>query len=81
MDINLFSQNNTTNPIISVDTDAEKFQKIVTLLCEKRKKLEETPSEENNSTLQELIVEMKTFGISEIDYQKYLALQNKSKSS
>lgn len=74
MSINLFSQNNT-GPIISADTDADKFQKIVTLLCDKRKKLEDTPSTENNIILQELIMEMKAFGISEIDYQKYLVMQ------
>lgn len=85
MDINIFPQQHTTD-IISKETDADKFQKIFSILCDKRKKLEEsltapdqTHKDENEQVLKELIEEMKTFGISEIDYQKYLALQSQNK--
>lgn len=74
MDMNLFSQN-TPSPIISTNTNDDKFQKIVTVLCEKRKKLEESTLDEDKVALLELVEEMKTFGISEIDYQKYLTIQ------
>ncbi len=86
MDINIFPQQQNTADIISKETDGDKFQKIFTILCDKRKKLEEsitTPDqthlEADKLTLRELIEEMKTFGISEIDYQKYLALQSQNK--
>lgn len=86
MDINIFPQQQNTADIISKETDGDKFQKIFSILCDKRKKLEEsltTPDQthttEDEQTLKELIEEMKTFGISEIDYQKYLALQSQNK--
>ena len=53
------------------------IQKITTILCEKRRTLEDTISkstqEEKAGELLQLVEEMQTFGITEIDYQKYLA--------
>lgn len=84
MDINLFLQNNT-GPVISTDSDADKFQKIVTMLCDKRKHLEEVlltdekkDDTETATALLEPVEEMRVFGISEIDYQKYLTVLKNS---
>ncbi|MCF7843989.1 hypothetical protein K9M47_03785 [Candidatus Gracilibacteria bacterium] len=81
MDLNIFQQKNNSE-IISKSTDTDKLLKITSILCDKRKVLEKTLTEADNTnksedeqTLRELIEEMKTFGISEIDYQKYLAIQ------
>lgn len=79
----LFIKDSGATPI-SAETDAEKFQKIAHILCEKRRLLEEAIEnktslqfEVDTQTLKELAEEMRTFGISEIDYQKHLVLQAK----
>ena len=83
--MDIFLQEEHTDKIIPKDTDTDKFQKIVSILCEKRRLIEESLARAEQTTLvelhqklQELIDEMKSFGISEIDYQKYLAQQEKS---
>ncbi len=84
MDINIFPKQDDVHEIISKDSGVDKFQKIFSILCDKRKKLEETielPNQANNELeqeLKELKDEMKTFGISELDYQKYLVIQANS---
>jgi hypothetical protein len=64
------------NSIVN-NKDSDTFQKITTILCEKRRILEDTISkstqEEKAGELLQLVEEMQTFGITEIDYQKYLA--------
>ena len=81
MDIDIFKKQEDIAPIIYKDTDADKFQKIVTILCEKRKTLEDTLQSslqpETEQTLKELITEMLTFGITELDYQKFLVIKAK----
>lgn len=85
MDINLFNENEGKAVTSAIQTtDAEKFQKIVNILCSKRKKIEDSIEKEgNNATdderleLRNLVEEMKTFGISEIDYQKWLVMEVK----
>ena len=84
MDPIIPEQQNTLAPI-DQEIDANKFQKIAGILCEKRRLLEEkvtlpasSSQQEDTQSLQELIEEMRTFGISEIDYQKHLVLQAKS---
>ncbi len=81
MDINFFQQKDDSE-LISKNSDGDKFQKIFSILCDKRKKLEETLQSieqddltEIEQNLLELKDEMKTFGISELDYQKYLAIK------
>ncbi len=71
-------QNNST--VISKESDTDTFKKITSILCEKRRLLEETTpksiTEEKAGELRQLIEEMQTFGITEIDYQKYLTTKN-----
>lgn len=84
MDINIFPKQDDVHEIISKDSGVDKFQKILGILCDKRSKLEESlavPNQTNNELeqeLKELKEEMKTFGISELDYQKYLVIQANS---
>jgi lipoprotein NlpI len=83
MDIQDFlPKKNDTLPIIQKDVDAAKYDKVASQLCEKRKKLEdhlaqgELTDEDRAETLIEvarLRDSMKTFGITEVDYQAYLA--------
>lgn len=75
-----FHQHDSSS-IISETTDNETYQKIVSILCAKRKTLEETINQTNTGELKELIEEMKTFGISEIDYQKYLVIEARKTST
>jgi hypothetical protein len=72
------------NPIIQKDVDAAKYDAVASKLCEKRKKLEDhlkesTLSDEDRA---ETLVEvarlrdsMKVFGITEVDYQAYIAFK------
>lgn len=80
--INIFEQQENPTAIISKEADTDKFQKIVSILCEKRKKLEEkeNKTEEDIKNREELREEMSTFGISEFDYQKYLITTSETKS-
>ncbi len=70
------------NPIIQKDIDTAKYDVVASKLCEKRKKLEDhlaeatLPDEDRAETLIEvarLRDSMKAFGITEIDYQAFLA--------
>ena len=76
------SNNKPANTLISGDVDPEKYQKIATTLCEKRKaiekklenkELESAMREELALDLYQLKQDMLMFGISEITYQAYLA--------
>ena len=86
MDINIFDEKPKSDvKEVFQNTDGDRFQKIVEALCNKRKSLEdniekEKPNTSNEETLQlqDLVLEMKTFGISEIDYQKWLVLKIKA---
>jgi hypothetical protein len=69
-------------PIIQKDIDAAKYDAVAAKLCEKRKKLEDhlaeavLTDEDRAETLIEvarLRDSMKMFGITEIDYQAYIA--------
>lgn len=71
-------KNNT--PLIQVDVDPDKYQKIATTLSEKRRVLEIKLKDPNSQTHEDDAIEllhlkdsMATFGISEIQYQAYLA--------
>jgi heme oxygenase len=80
---NLFftaSQGNNTS-LIQKDLDAEKYEKILRTMCEKRRTIEitledttldATVREENVLSLMQLKQDMTMFGISEVDYQIYL---------
>lgn len=72
-------------PLIQVDVDPGKYQKIATTLSEKRRALEtslrdiNSPHHEDNAIdLLHLKESMATFGISEIQYQAYLASLERS---
>ena len=80
MDLNLFDEKSPSNvkPVIQ-NVDADKFQKIALILSDKRKLLEEKITTaglaalgEDKTELRDLIEEMRTFGIGEADYQKYI---------
>ncbi len=73
-------------PVIQKSSDSQKYDAIAAKLCEKRHLLElstkdETLSsemrEENAIEILRLKDSMKTFGITEIDYQAYLAYKEK----
>lgn len=86
MDINIFNQQDSTADIIPKSSDGDKFQKIFSILCDKRKRLEESLAMPNQTNIEleqefkELKEEMKTFGISELDYQKFLVLKAKEEN-
>ena len=91
MDLNAFLPIDTkpTNSLISGEIDPEKYQKIATKLSEKRKMLEvkiknlDLTAEEKEEAALDLYQskqDMATFGISEIDYQAYLAQEPESGS-
>lgn len=80
MDLSLF-QEDSTGDIKSViqSSDGEKFQKIFGILCVKRKEKEEKLEQEGAAAqdterleLRDLVEEMRTFGVGEIEYQKWL---------
>jgi hypothetical protein len=87
MDIsNFLPKQPEQNPVIQKDIDADKYNAVAAKLCEKRKTLEDslkgteiTPEvrEENAIDLMRLKESMKVFGITEIDYQAYLAYKEK----
>jgi hypothetical protein len=67
-------------PLIQADVEPDKYQKIATTLCEKRRalehKLEDAASltkEDDAISLLQLKASMATFGISEIQYFAYIA--------
>lgn len=73
-------------PVIQKDTDAAKYDAVAAKLCEKRMAMEvtlkgtdlkEESREEYALELMRLKESMKTFGITEIDYQAYLAFKEK----
>jgi len=75
-------------PVIQKDIDAAKYDAVAAKLCEKRKafedhlKIQELTQEDREETGIELVrlkESMRTFGITEIDYQAYLAYKEKEK--
>lgn len=73
-------------PVIQKDADSAKYDAVAAKLCEKRKIMETTlkegelPKEQREELALELMrlrESMKTFGITEIDYQAYLAFKEK----
>lgn len=84
----LLQSSNNDNPIIQETIDPEKYTKILTTLCEKRKALEAalaTPDlptrEEDTIALMQLKNDMALFNISEITYQAYLVKQEQTSST
>jgi hypothetical protein len=83
MDFSLFSKNNTgVNQVIQKDADTAKYEEIAMKLCGKRRTLEKdlTKNDLNPALREEYALELMrlkesltVFGISEIDYQAYLA--------
>lgn len=76
----LQSQKKNDTPLIQVEVDPNKYLKIVSTLCEKRKALELKLQDQSSQTLEEdaisliqLKESMATFGITEIQYHAYLA--------
>lgn len=74
------------NPVIQKDIDSDKYNAVAAKLCEKRKTLEENLKgteisqevrEETATDLMRLKESMKVFGITEVDYQAYLAYREK----
>lgn len=73
-------------PVIQKDVDSEKYDAVAAKLCEKRRAIEtnlKNPAltanlrEESALDLVMLRESMRTFGITEIDYQAYLAYREK----
>lgn len=83
MDFSFLNNGNTPQtPIIQKDTDASKYEEISKKLCIKRKTLEQdlartdlgsATREEYALKLIDIKETLQVFGISEIDYQAYLA--------
>lgn len=82
-----FSSSNNSNDIFTRDN---KWEEIKNKLCLKRKSLEEQAHDQTKTAteredfaleLMRLKESMTTFGITEIDYQVYLAQQNKNSTS
>jgi hypothetical protein len=85
MDITFFDDNQSTSPI-QKDTDPAKYDAIAMKLCDKRKLLEEkthnstlaqAEREDSAINLIQIKKDMEIFGISEVDYQAYLAHKEK----
>lgn len=84
----LLQSPNNDNPIIQETIDPEKYTKILTTLCEKRKVLESklaiqdlSTREEDTIALLQLKKDMGLFGITEITYQAYLVKQEQTSST
>ncbi len=76
----LLSNAKKENALIEANVDPEKHEKIVRTLCEKRRAFEIALKNEESTTKEtdalafmELKESMRTFGISEVQYQTYLA--------
>lgn len=76
----LLSDNQSSPSIIEEAIDPQKHAKILATLCEKRKLFEQTIADKESNdggetviALMQLKNDMALFGISEIDYQAYLA--------
>ena len=89
LDFSLFSSHARSGSMIEKDLDATKYDEIAEKLCSKRRSLEEELAKENLSQqqreetmrdLEESINTLRVFGISEVDYQAYLAYQEKHKA-
>ena len=74
---------------IQKDADPAKYDAIAAKLCEKRYmyetdlnngSLDEKAKEDTAFSLMQLRESMKTFGVTEVDYQAYLAYQEKHKA-
>lgn len=91
MDINDFiPKKSDPNTVIQKDIDSDKYNAVAAKLCEKRKTLEanlrgteisQEIREETAVDLMRLKESMKVFGITEIDYQAYLAYREKEADS
>ncbi len=85
MDLNLFNEDSSSDiKSIIQGSDAEKFQKIANTLCVKRKGMEEKLEQAGTNVtdaerleLRDLITEMRTFGVGEIEYAKWLVVEAK----
>lgn len=82
MNMSSFLSSNKETPVVDAASDPNTYRSIVQKLCAKRKALEELLTQdslsehertEHASSLTLLMSSMKTFGISEIDYQAFLA--------
>jgi hypothetical protein len=85
MDLHIFTQQESSNVPTNSFPDGTKVKEIAGKLCAKRKALEEAIKTTDESKRDELALEllelqkdMAIFGVSEIDYQVYLAQQNKN---
>lgn len=76
------TSNNQGNSLIQKDVDREKYEKITKTMYEKRKAIEENLKGENLEaslreayafSLMQIKEDMRMFGISEVEYQIYLA--------
>ncbi len=85
-----FSNNTQTNSLNQKDSDPARYDAIAAKLCDKRKLLEEKShsnevSQQEKEDLALLLIQIKqdmaTFGISEIDYQAYLASKEVKETS
>lgn len=80
MPFNLPSHKHSTENLIQKDIDTEKYARITTLLCEKRKAIEaslseatieQTIREEKALALIQIKQDLLAFGVSEVDYLAY----------
>lgn len=86
MDFDIFQKNQASNSLIEKDNDPAKYDEIASKLCDKRKtleknlenkELEQSVREDTAFDLFQIKKDMTIFGISEIDYQAYLANKEK----
>jgi hypothetical protein len=82
------NQSNTTNDPVSFLKGGGKYEGIKNKLCEKRKTLEFQVTTTDGDVRDEIALDlmrlkesMRTFGVTEIDYQAYLSQQEKQKAS
>lgn len=87
MDISFLTEETTEKIPVDSFTDEKKMSEIVNKLCEKRKILESKIANhndinnENTLALLELIEDMGTFGIKEVDYQIFKAKETTEQQS
>ncbi len=84
--LDFFPKEKPINSLIQKDTDPNKYDAIAAKLCDKRTIIEEDLKKSNDSErevlathLIEIKDSMKTFGITEIDYQAYVAQRESKK--
>jgi hypothetical protein len=88
MDINSLLNNQSEKSFIQKDVDPKKYDEIAGKLCDKRrviekilenKDIDQTTREDNALELIQIKKDLTLFGITEIDYQAYIA--NKERDS